>query len=87
MADVIWVYAEVSDDRFTATSLEMLAKAADVAKAEAVLLGPAPEEAVQTLAKYGASKIYRCADPIYRDYLTLPAAETVARLIDNISQR
>lgn len=82
MADVIWVYAEVSDDRITATSLEMLAKAADVAKAEAVLLGLAPEEAVETLAKYGASKIYRCADAIYGDYLTLPAAETVARLID-----
>ena len=82
MADVIWVYAEVSDNRITATSLEMLAKAADVAKAEAVLLGPAPGEAVETLAKYGASKIYRCADPIYGDYLTLPAAETVARLID-----
>src|SRR5918994_95237 len=60
----------------------MLAKAADVGKAEAVLLGPAPEEAVQTLAKHGASKIYRCADPIYRDYLTLPAAETLAGLAD-----
>ncbi len=82
MADVIWVYAELSDDRITATSLEMLAKAADLAKAEAVLLGPAPEEAVETLAKYGASKIYRSADPIYSDYLTLPAAETVAGLIE-----
>ena len=82
MADVIWVYAEITDDRITATSLEMLAKAAQFAKAEAVLLGPAPEEAVETLAKYGASKIYRCADPIYGDYLTLPAADTVAELID-----
>lgn len=82
MVDVIWVYAELTEDRITATSLEMLAKAAQLAKAEAVLLGPAPEEAVETLAKYGASKIYRCADPIYRDYLALPAAETVAGLID-----
>jgi electron transfer flavoprotein alpha subunit len=82
VADVIWVYAEITDDRITATSLEMLAKAAQFAKAEAVLLGPAPEEAVETLAKYGASKIYRCADPIYGDYLTLPAADTVAELID-----
>src|SRR5918993_350346 len=60
----------------------MLAKAADLAKAEAVLLGPAPEEDAQRLARYGASKIYGSADPIYRDYLTLPAAETVAELID-----
>lgn len=76
------MYAELNDDRVATTTLEMLAKAADVGKAEAVLLGPAPEEAVQTLAKHGASKIYRCADPIYRDYLTLPAAETLAGLAD-----
>ena len=81
MADVIWVYAELSDERFTPTTLEMLAKAAEVGKAEAVLLGPAPDDAAQTLANYGASKIYRSADAVYRDYLTLPAAETVAGLI------
>ena len=66
MADTIWVYAEISDDRITTTSLEMLAKAAEVGKAEAILLGPAPDDAVQTLAKHGASKIYRCADAVYR---------------------
>jgi electron transfer flavoprotein alpha subunit len=81
VADVIWVYAELSENRITTTSLEMLAKAATIGTAEAVLLGTAPEETVETLAKYGASKIYRCANPIYDDYLTLPAAETVARLI------
>lgn len=81
MADVIWVYAELSDDKVTTTSLEMLAKAAEIGKAEAVLLGPGPEDAAETLAKNGASKIYRSDDPIYRDYLTLPAAETVAGLI------
>ena len=85
MADVIWVYAELSDERFTPTTLEMLAKATEVGKAEAVLLGPAPDDAAQTLAKYGASKIYRSADPVYRDYLTLPAAETVAQLIQKHS--
>lgn len=82
MADTIWVYAEISDDKVTPTSLEMLAKASEVGSAEAILLGPAPDEAVPTLAQYGASKIYRCADPVYRDYLTLPAAETVAGLLE-----
>jgi electron transfer flavoprotein alpha subunit len=81
VAETIWVYAETSDDRVTTTSLEMLAKASEVGKAEAILLGPAPDNAVETLAKHGASKIYRSADAIYRDYLTLPAAETVAALI------
>ena len=82
MADTIWVYAELSDERITSTSLEMLAKASELGTAEAILLGPAPEEAVQNLAKHGASKIYRSADPVYRDYLTLPAAETVAAMIE-----
>ncbi|MSP38033.1 MAG: electron transfer flavoprotein subunit alpha/FixB family protein [Deltaproteobacteria bacterium] len=81
MADTIWVYAEVIDDRITTTSLEMLTKAAEVGKAEAILLGPAPDDAAQTLANHGASKIYRSADAVYKDYLTLPAAETVAGLI------
>jgi electron transfer flavoprotein alpha subunit len=84
VADTIWVYAELNDGRVATTTLEMLAKAADVGKAEAVLLGPTPEEAIQTLAKHGASKIYRCADPMYCDYLTLPAAETLAVLTDSI---
>ena len=81
MADVIWVYAELSDDKITPTTLEMLTKAAEVGKAEAVLLGPAPADAAQILARYGASKIYHCADSVYKDYLTLPAAQTVADLI------
>jgi electron transfer flavoprotein alpha subunit len=82
VVEAIWVYAETSDDRVTTTSLEMLAKASEVGKAEAILLGPAPQDAVEMLAKHGASKIYRSTDSIYREYLTLPAAETVAGLIE-----
>jgi len=82
VADIIWVYAEIGDEKITATSLEMLAKASEVGTAGVILLGPAPDDAVQTLANHGASKIYRCADAVYNDYLTLPAAETVADLIE-----
>jgi electron transfer flavoprotein alpha subunit len=85
VADTIWVYAEISEDKITTTTLEMLAKASEAGKAEAILLGPAPADAAQTLAKHGASKIYHCADAVYTDYLTLPAAETVAGLIHNHS--
>jgi electron transfer flavoprotein alpha subunit len=81
VADTIWVYAETSEEKITVTSLEMLARASEVGTAEAVLLGPASDEAVQTLARHGASKIYRAEDAIYTEYLTLPAAETVAQLI------
>src|SRR5258708_9425971 len=63
----------------------MLAKASEAGKAEAILLGPAPQDAAQTLAKHGASKIYHCADAVYTDYLTLAAAETVAGLIQKHS--
>jgi electron transfer flavoprotein alpha subunit len=85
VADTIWVYAEISEDKITTTTLEMLAKASEAGKAEAILLGPAPADAAQTLAKHGASKIYHCEDAIYTDYLTLPAAETVAGLIQKQS--
>jgi electron transfer flavoprotein alpha subunit len=82
VSDVIWVNAEIIDDKITPTTLEMLTKAAELGKAEAVLLGPAPQDAAQTLATFGASKVYRCADAVYRDCLTLPAAETLAGLIE-----
>ena len=81
MSDRVWVYAEVVDEKISRTSLEMLSKAAEVGEAEAILLGPAPADAIQTLATYGARKIYRAADPVFRDYLTLPAVETIASLI------
>ncbi|MGH7774244.1 MAG: electron transfer flavoprotein subunit alpha/FixB family protein [Candidatus Binatia bacterium] len=81
MADLIWVYAEVVDEKITSTTLEMLSKASEAGTAEAVLLGPAPEDADQTLANHGASKVYRSSDPVFRDFLTLPAVETIAGLI------
>jgi len=81
MADLIWVYAEVVEDGITPTTLEMLSKASDVGTAEAILLGPAPDSAVETLGNHGAVKVYRSPDAVYRDYLTLPAAETIASLI------
>jgi electron transfer flavoprotein alpha subunit len=82
MADVIWVYAEVVDEQVTPTTLEMLSKASEVGTAEAVLLGPAPDAAVAKLGEYGASKIHRSADPIFREYLTLPAVEAISALIE-----
>jgi len=82
MADLIWVYAEVVERKITPTTLEMLSKAAEVGTAEAILLGPAPDEAVSMLGSCGASKVYRSADPVFSDYLTLPAVETAGALIE-----
>jgi hypothetical protein len=42
VAETIWVYAEINDDRVTTTSLEMLAKASEIGNAEALLLRARP---------------------------------------------
>ena len=81
MADTVWVYGEVVDGAVTATTLEMVTKAAEAGAAEAVLLGPAPDDAVELLGRHGAGKVYRSTDPVFRDYLTLPAAAAVESLI------
>lgn len=81
MADLIWVYAEVIEERITPTTLEMLSRAAEVGEAEVILLGPVPDDAIEILANHGASRVYRSADPVFRDYLTLPALETISALI------
>lgn len=83
MPDVVWVYAEVVEGAITPTTLELLAKAAEVGIAEAILLGAAPADAVETLGDYGARKVYRSADAIFDDFLTLPAIETVGGLIES----
>ena len=81
MSDIVWVYGEVVEDAVTSTTLEMVTKAAEVGTAEVILLGPAPDNAVDLLGEHGASKVYQSADPVFRDYLTLPAAAAVESLI------
>src|SRR5262245_53804327 len=81
MPDLIWVYAEVIDGRVSRTTLELTSKAAELGRAEAVLLGPGPDDAVALLSAHGVSKVYRSADPVYRDCLTRPAVETIASLL------
>ena len=81
MAHLIWVYVEVVDEQISRTSLEMLSKADDVGTAEAIHLGAGPENALEELGHYGARKVYRSADSVFRDVLTLPAVETCATLI------
>ncbi len=63
MADLFWVYAEVVDGKIARAALELLSKAAELGHAEAILLGPAPDDGVATLSAHGASKVYRSTDP------------------------
>jgi electron transfer flavoprotein alpha subunit len=68
----VWVYAEVSEGKLASISLEILTKAAELGDASAILLGSAPDDAVQTLGNYGAKKVYRCAGAIFDQHLVLP---------------
>jgi len=79
---IIWTYADVLEDKLTNLSLEILTKAAQLGDASAILLGSAPDDAVQTLGNHGAKKIYRCADPIFDKHLVLPAAKVLEELIN-----
>jgi electron transfer flavoprotein alpha subunit len=77
----IWTYADVQDGKLTSLSLEILSKAAQLGDASAILLGSAPDDALQTLGNYGAKTVYRCADPLFDKHLVLPAAKVLEELI------
>lgn len=81
MANTIWVLIEVDNGEPVQSSLEVLGKAAKLGRAEAVVLGSAASAVAPTLGSYGAEKVYAHADPIYDQYLTLPALETLSALI------
>jgi electron transfer flavoprotein alpha subunit len=81
MADLIWIYGEVIDNAITSNTLEMVTKAAQVGTAEVILLGAAPDAAVDELGAHGATRVYRSADPVFDEFLVLPAVEAVAQLI------
>ncbi len=82
MAEAIWVYAEVLEGAITPTTLELVTRAAEVGTAEAILLGAAPADAVETLGAYGAATVYRSDDAVFDEFLMLPALETVSALIE-----
>jgi electron transfer flavoprotein alpha subunit len=77
----IWVYAEPTEHGVTETTLEMLSKASEIGDAGAILLGQAHKSTVETLGRYGAKKVYRSSDPMFDEYRTLPAAQTLISLI------
>jgi electron transfer flavoprotein alpha subunit len=81
MANTIWVLVELEEGQPARSSLEVLGKAAQLGRAEAIVLGAAAAEVAPTLGAYGAEKVYAHADAVYDTYLTLPAVETVSNLL------
>src|SRR5712692_2565950 len=81
MAKTIWVLIEVEDGKPARSSLEVLGKAAQLGRAEAIVLGSTAAEAAPALGEYGAEKVYVHADAAYDNYLTLPAVDTISDLL------
>jgi electron transfer flavoprotein alpha subunit len=77
----IWVLIELEDGKAARSSLEVLGKAAQLGRAEAIVLGSAAAEVAPTLGEYGAEKVYVHTDAAYDNYLTLPAVDTISDLI------
>jgi electron transfer flavoprotein alpha subunit len=81
MAKTIWVLVELENGQPPRSSLEVLGKAAQLGRAEAIVLGPNAAEVAPTLGEYGAEKVYVHADAVYDTYLTLPAVDTLSELL------
>lgn len=81
MNKTIWVLVELENGQPARSSLEVLGKAAQLGRAEAVVLGSNAAEVAPTLGEYGAEKVYVHADPVYDSYLTLPAVDTISELL------
>jgi len=80
MSKTVWVLVELEDGKAARSSLEVLGKAAQLGRAEAIVLGSAAREVAPTLGEYGAEKVYVHADANYDNYLTLPAVDTLSAL-------
>src|SRR6266851_9490865 len=81
MPKTIWVLIENENGKAARSSLEVLGKAAQLGRAEAVVLGSAAAEIAPTLGEYGAEKVYVHADAAYDTFLTLPAVDTISELL------
>src|SRR3989449_3006594 len=81
MSNTIWVLVELENGQPARSSLEVLGKAAQLGRAEAIVLGSNASEVASTLGEYGASKVYAHADAVYDTYLTLPAVDTISDLL------
>jgi electron transfer flavoprotein alpha subunit len=81
MSNTIWVLVELENGQPARSSLEVLGKAAQLGRAEAIVLGSNASEVASTLGEFGASKVYAHDDAIYDAYLTLPAVDTISELV------
>ena len=81
MAEVL-VLVDHVDGAVRKTTLELLTIAARLGEPSAVFLGDGLEQARETLAEYGAAKVYAVSADVLGDYLVAPKAEVLAQLVE-----
>ena len=82
----VWVYIEQTDGKIADVSLELLGKGSELAKTlkvkvAAVVPGSGVKNLAETLAHYGADKVYVADSPVLKNFRTRPYAATVVSLV------
>lgn len=84
MAEVL-VLVDHVDGAVRKTTHELLTIARRIGEPSAVLIGADYEVVRETLAEFGAAKVYCVADGDVTDYLVAPKAEVLAQLVEQAS--
>ncbi|MEO6472294.1 MAG: electron transfer flavoprotein subunit alpha/FixB family protein [Aeromicrobium sp.] len=80
MSEVL-VLVDHVDGKVTKPTLELLTIARRLGEPSAVFFGSQIDAAKDSLAEYGAAKIYQLDDAVYGEYLVVPKAEALAQLV------
>jgi electron transfer flavoprotein alpha subunit len=84
MAEVL-VLVDHANGTVRKTTSELLTIARRLGEPSAVFIGDGFDAAKETLAKYGAEKVYRVESADVTDYLVAPQAEVLAQLVEKAS--
>jgi electron transfer flavoprotein alpha subunit len=81
----ILVLVDQVDGAVRKPTLELLTLARRLGEPSAVFLGSGAEQAKDSLAAYGAEKVYAADDAAFADFLVAPKAEALAQLVGQAS--
>ena len=85
MAEVL-VLVDHANGTVRKTTSELLTIARRLGEPSAVFVGDGFDAARETLAKYGAEKVYRVESADVTDFLVAPQAEMLAQLVEKTSR-
>ncbi len=84
MAEVL-VLVDHVDGQVRKTTSELLTIARRLGEPSAVFVGAGFDQAEETLATFGAAKVYRCESADLTEFLVVPQAELLAQLVQQTS--